>query len=144
MAVKCIINKQMIDCKINIYNNQLVYIIEIHPKIGPHIPFVSILQMSKQVKYDIQAMTQAVNAVRQGHIKIAVAAREFGIPRKTLDDRIKGLRPVDAKMGGRPVLSPTEEEALVDYFDYMSLHGFRSPGIFICYFPEGTEYIHTS
>ncbi len=66
-------------------------------------------------------MSRAVTAVREGRMKVASAARAFGVPRQTLSDRIHDTH---AASTGRPLaLSEVEETALVDYLNYMSLHG---------------------
>ncbi len=52
------------------------------------------------------------------------AANHFHVPRKALDDRIKGRVEHGSKPGRNPVLSAVEEDALVVYLLYMADRGF--------------------
>ena len=69
-------------------------------------------------------MVAAINAVKTNQMTISGAANLFHVPRKTLDDRIKGHEEHDSKPGRNPVLSAVEEDALVVYLLYMADRGF--------------------
>ena len=60
-------------------------------------------------------MVAAINAVKTNQMTISYAANQFHVPRKTLDDRIKGHMEHGSKPGRNPVLSAVEEDALVVY-----------------------------
>lgn len=55
---------------------------------------------------------------------VSAAAQHFHVPRKTLDDRMKGLVQHGTNPGPKTVLSAEEEEALVQYLVYMAKRGF--------------------
>ena len=46
--------------------------------------------MPKYMQYDKDQLTQAVSAVKQRKMKIAVASREFKVPKKTIADHVHG------------------------------------------------------
>ena len=60
-------------------------------------------------------MVVAINAVKTNQMTISGAANHFHVPRKTLDNRIKGRVAYGSKPGRNPVLSAVEEDALVVY-----------------------------
>lgn len=47
-------------------------------------------RMSKR-KYDLDTLQQAVSTVKQGRLTVSKAAEEFGVPRKTVDNHVKGV-----------------------------------------------------
>ena len=49
-------------------------------------------------------MLNAHEAVNINNVSISAAAKECGVPRMTLSDRVKGNVPMDMKMGRPPVL----------------------------------------
>ena len=57
-------------------------------------------------------MVAALEAVTASELTISAAASRFSVPRKTLDDRVKGRVKHGSKPGVSTVLTPTEEEAL--------------------------------
>ena len=66
-------------------------------------------------------MVSAMDAVKSGHFTITAAATQFSVPRKTLDDRIKGR----VTHGGvSTALTSIEEDSLVSYLIYMANRGF--------------------
>lgn len=69
-------------------------------------------------------MVSAMSAVRNKEMTIYKAAAHFKVPRKTLDDRIKGHVQHGAKPGPATVLSAKEEDALVSYLIYMADRGY--------------------
>ena len=66
----------------------------------------------------------AINAVKTNQTTISGAANHFHVPRKTLDDRIKGHVEHGSKPGRNPVLSAGEGDALVVYLLYMADLGY--------------------
>ncbi len=53
-----------------------------------------------------------MNAVEKKELTIYSAAARFGVPRKTLDDRIKGHVKHGISPGPKTALTPEQEEAL--------------------------------
>ena len=60
-------------------------------------------------------MVAAINTIKTNQMTTYCAANLFHVPRKTLDDRIKGHVEHGSKPGRSPVLSAVEEDALVVY-----------------------------
>ena len=69
-------------------------------------------------------MVGAMEAVRNKELTIYSAAAKFKVPRKTLDDRIKGHVRHSTKSGPSIILSEEEESALESYLFYMADHGY--------------------
>ena len=69
-------------------------------------------------------MVSAIDAVKSGHFTITAAATQFSVPRKTLDDRIKGRVTHGSKPGVSTALTSIEEDSLVSYIIYMANRGF--------------------
>ena len=69
-------------------------------------------------------MVAAIEAVDEKKLSICAAANQFKVPRKTLDDRIKGKVKHGTKPGPSTILTAEEEDALVSYLIYMAQHGF--------------------
>ena len=69
-------------------------------------------------------MVMAMNVVKEGGLSVSAAASRFSVPRKTLDDRVKGRVRHGSKPGVSTVLSSTEEDALESYLIYMADRGF--------------------
>ena len=69
-------------------------------------------------------MVSAMNAVEKKEMTIYSAAARFSVPRKTLDDRMKGHVKHGTNPGPCTVLTPEQEEALVSYLFYMADHGY--------------------
>ena len=69
-------------------------------------------------------MVAAINAVKANQLTISGAANHFHVPRKTLDDRIKGRVEHGSKPGRNPALSAVEEDALVVYLLFTADRGF--------------------
>ena len=73
-------------------------------------------------KWDNKDMVGAMEAVRNTELTIYSAAAKFKVPRKTLDDRIKGHVRHGTKSGPSIILSEEEESALESYRFYMTDH----------------------
>ena len=69
-------------------------------------------------------MRAAMEAVSGGKINTNAADKSFGVPRKTLDDRIKGKVRHGTKLRVTTVLSMAKEESLANYLVYMAERGF--------------------
>ena len=69
-------------------------------------------------------MLNAHEVVNINNVSISAAAKEYGVPRVTLSDRVKGKVPMDAKMGRPSVLGDDHEAALVRYINYMADHRY--------------------
>ena len=79
---------------------------------------------SKRLQWSDESMKAAIEAVSSGKMNISAASKMHKVPRKTLDDRVKG----HVKHGHRPgvgtVLMAEEENSLEQYLVYMAKHGF--------------------
>ena len=64
-----------------------------------------------------------MKAVQEG-MAVSGAAKQFKVPRKTLDDRIKGRVQHGCRSGPPTALTVEEERALAAYLLYMAEHGF--------------------
>ena len=63
-------------------------------------------------------------AVSTKEMNISAAAKNFSVPRKTLDDRVKGHVVHGRRPGVSTVLTPDEETSLASYLIYMAERGF--------------------
>ena len=64
-----------------------------------------------------------MEAVSQG-TAVSTAAKAFNVPRKMLDDRVKGRVKHGTKPGPDTVLTEEEEAVLMSYLVYMAQRGF--------------------
>ena len=69
-------------------------------------------------------MKAAMEAVSSGEMTVSASSRVFKVPRKTLDDRIRGNVSHGKKPGRTTILTPEEEESLTQYLLYMAERGF--------------------
>ncbi len=69
-------------------------------------------------------MVKAMKAVKDDGVSLRSAAINFNVPRKTLEDRVKGKTQHGVKPGPKTVLTKEEEDSLVSYLVYMSKCGF--------------------
>ena len=60
-----------------------------------------------------------MDAVKSGRFTIIATATQFSVPRKTLDDRIKGRVTHGSKPGVSTALTSIEEDSLVSYLIYL-------------------------
>lgn len=72
--------------------------------------------------YTSESMKSAEDAVKKDGKSINSAAVEFGIPRKTLSDRLSGIHP--RKAGGQPVFSTDEEQEIANTLQVAADWGF--------------------
>ena len=69
----------------------------------------------KRQQWSLEAMTEAMKAVRLNEKGLREAAREYSVPVTTLKRRVDGSVPVDARPGPTTVLTREEEEKLCKY-----------------------------
>ena len=69
----------------------------------------------RRKKWADSDMVSAMRAVKMGQLTISAAAIKFSVPRKTLDDRIKGRIKHGSKPGVSTALSSIEEDSLVSH-----------------------------
>ena len=78
----------------------------------------------KRKKWNNEDMVSAMNAVEKKETTIYSAAARFSVPRKTLDDRIKGRFKHGTSPGPVTALTLEQEEALFSYLFYIADHGY--------------------
>ncbi|KAJ8933913.1 hypothetical protein NQ314_013714 [Rhamnusium bicolor] len=75
-------------------------------------------------QYDEDSLKKAIEAVRNGG-KLREICRQYGIPKSTVQDRIKGKVSDDCKhMGPDPVLTRENEQKLVTWIENLAACGF--------------------
>ena len=79
---------------------------------------------SKRKQWRDEDMVAAIEAVSSGGMTITASSRVFSVPRKTLDDRLKGHVTHGRKPGVKTALTSEEESSLVRYLLYMAERGF--------------------
>ncbi|KAJ8941908.1 hypothetical protein NQ314_010253 [Rhamnusium bicolor] len=87
------------------------------------------IKMSKEkrtfFKYSEESLNQALKAIRENNTSIREASRLFGVPRATIQDRIKGrVKEGPRQMGRDPVLTKDEEGKIVKWLIDLSRCGF--------------------
>lgn len=88
----------------------------------------NIRQMRKRVttrrKWTKEAMEQAILEVQAGRSTTRHAAKQFGIPKSSLRDRLCGRVAADVVKGQhQQLLTPEDENSLVEYCLYAASHG---------------------
>ena len=81
-------------------------------------------EKQRRNKWADKDMAMVMDAVRNEKMSIYSAAVKFSVPRKTLDDRIKGHVKHGTKPGPSTILSDEEEHAMESYLFYMADHGY--------------------
>jgi transposase-like protein len=79
----------------------------------------------KNKKWSQEQMNQAYQLVVVNKQDIAVAARECGVPRRTLGDRINGRVTLTTANGRPSALTNEEEKRIVSWCDRMNDMGFE-------------------
>ncbi|XP_037624816.1 uncharacterized protein LOC119487840 [Sebastes umbrosus] len=77
----------------------------------------------KNRKWTKEAMKQATEEVRAGRQTIRQAAKQFGVPKSSLSDRLSGRVAADPVHGQNPLLTIEDEISLVEYCLYSASHG---------------------
>ena len=78
----------------------------------------------KRRQWNPEDMEAAMRAVQQEKKTVSAAAKQHSVPRKTLDDRIRGRVIHGSNPGPSTVLTAREEDALASYLLYMAERGF--------------------
>ena len=78
----------------------------------------------KRRQWNPADMEAAMRAVQEEGKMVAAAAKQHSVPRKILDDRIKGRVTHGSNPGPSAVLTAREEDALASYLLYMAERGF--------------------
>ena len=81
-------------------------------------------EKKKRKQWKDNDMRSAMSAVNNKEMTIYAAAASFNVPRKTLDDRIKGLVCHGTNPGPSTALTFEQENALESYLFYMAEHGY--------------------
>jgi len=74
--------------------------------------------------WDVTNMTEAMKAVESKKMNVSEATREYSVPRKSLENRIKKRVVHGTLPGPRRVLNDEEDQALVEYMKFMARGGF--------------------
>lgn len=77
-------------------------------------------------------MVEAMKAVKEENMTVSKAAREYHVPRKSLENRVKARVEHGTPPGPKRVLNDEEEHALVEYIKYMARGGFPMTSKVIC------------
>lgn len=78
----------------------------------------------KKKKWTEEAMERALIEVKSGRCTVRQAAKEFGVPKSSLGDRVSGRVAPGSRSGPAQLITSTDEELLVEFSLYMSKHGF--------------------
>lgn len=78
----------------------------------------------KKKKWTEEAMERALVEVKSGRCTVRQAAKEFGVPKSSLGDRVSGRVAPGSRSGPAQLITTAEEELLVEFSLYMSKHGF--------------------
>ena len=78
----------------------------------------------KTRKWTPEAMEQAMQEVEAGRLTCRQAAKRFGVPKSSLNDRVSGRVASDCVHSRGPLLTPADENSLVEYCLYSASHGF--------------------
>lgn len=69
-------------------------------------------------------MERALIEVKSGRCTVRQAAKEFGVPKSSLGDRVSGRVTPGSRSGPAQLITSADEEVLVEFSLYMSKHGF--------------------
>lgn len=69
-------------------------------------------------------MERALIEVKSGRCTVRQAAKEFGVPKSSLGDRVSGRVAPGSRSGPAQLITSADEELLVEFSLYMSSHGF--------------------
>ncbi|XP_034745849.1 tigger transposable element-derived protein 6-like [Etheostoma cragini] len=78
----------------------------------------------KKKKWTEEAMERALVEVKSGRCTVRRAAKEFGVPKSSLGDRVSGRVTPGSRSGPAQLITSADEELLVEFSLYMSKHGF--------------------
>ena len=86
-----------------------------HIKAAVNVPFVGPCRPQTYRGYSNLSMDKACEAVLSHKISVRLAAEEYRVPRSTLNDKVSGKVPVQAKSGRKAYLTDEEEDRLVEF-----------------------------
>lgn len=69
-------------------------------------------------------MERALVEVKSGRCTVRQAAKDFGVPKSSLGDRVSGRVTPGSRSGPAQLITAADEELLVEFSLYMSKHGF--------------------
>lgn len=78
----------------------------------------------KKKKWTEEAMERALIEVKSGRCTVRQAAKEFGVPKSSLGDRVSGRVTPGSRSGPAQLITSADEQLLVEFSLYMSKHGF--------------------
>ncbi|XP_061607823.1 uncharacterized protein LOC133467223 isoform X2 [Phyllopteryx taeniolatus] len=78
----------------------------------------------KKKKWTEEAMEHALIEVKSGRCTVRQAAKEFGVPKSSLGDRVSGRVTPGSRSGPAQLITSSDEELLVEFSLYVSKHGF--------------------
>lgn len=78
----------------------------------------------KKKKWTEEAMERALIKVKSGRCTVRQAAKDFGVPKSSLGDRVSGRVTPGSRSGPAQLITSADEEQLVEFSLYMSKHGF--------------------
>ena len=74
-------------------------------------------------KHDRSNIIKAIGDIRGG-VSLREAAKVYGIPRSTLNDKLRGKTPIETTQGPSPILTTEEEDMLVEWAKTMNAIGY--------------------
>ncbi|KAM6938404.1 uncharacterized protein PEZ65_004686 [Lycodopsis pacificus] len=80
-------------------------------------------RVNKRPRWTKEAMGQAMQEVQAGRQSLRHAAEQFGVPKSSLADRLSGRVATDCIYGQSQLLTPEDENSLVEYCLYSANHG---------------------
>ncbi|XP_060911462.1 uncharacterized protein si:rp71-1d10.8 [Labrus mixtus] len=75
-------------------------------------------------KWTEESMERALIEVKSGRCTVRQAAKQFGVPKSSLGDRVSGRVTPGSRSGPAQLITSADEELLVEFSLYMSKHGF--------------------
>lgn len=75
-------------------------------------------------RYDENQLKLAIDEIRSGGISQNAASKKYGIPKSTINTKIRNIVPMERKMGPPPTLSESEEKRLEDWIIAKAKLGF--------------------
>lgn len=85
---------------------------------------ISLKGFKPKFLYSEEAMKNAMHAVDTKNMSCHKASVKFGVPRSTLENKVKGKTPRERKMGPSSVLTAEEEDTLVKWILSIAKAGF--------------------
>lgn len=83
------------------------------------------MKEKKKGRWTQSQMNEAYSLVVEYNMDVAVAARQCGVPRRTLGDRVNKRVPLVSSNGRPSELTPEEERQILNWCDRMNDMGFE-------------------